>query len=111
MPLQRRCSLETLPPLAIIATLPVRGLIIKAPGVTTHFISRFFSPVTGVDEDPVTGSTHTTMVPYWADRLKKEKLTARQLSRRSGYLECTHRGDRVEISGYGNLFFKGEIYF
>jgi predicted PhzF superfamily epimerase YddE/YHI9 len=64
----------------------------------------------GIDEDPVTGSAHTTLTPFWSARLKKDHLTARQLSSRGGYLECRLKGDRTLIAGRASLYLKGEIY-
>ena len=88
---------------------PVRGIIVTAPGETTDFVSRFFGPACGVNEDPVTGSAHTTLTPYWASILGKTELTARQLSQRTGDLTCNLMGDRVEIAGEAVLYLKGEI--
>jgi predicted PhzF superfamily epimerase YddE/YHI9 len=75
------------------------------------FVSRYFAPQCGIDEDPVTGSAHTTLTPYWAKRLKKTELSAMQLSQRKGWLQCKYLGDRVEISGKGKLYLIGEYYF
>lgn len=85
------------------------GLIATAPGDDVDFVSRFFAPAYGIPEDPVTGSSHTTMTPYWADRLQKPSLTARQLSPRGGYLRLHYKGDRVEISGQAVLYMIGEL--
>jgi predicted PhzF superfamily epimerase YddE/YHI9 len=93
-----------------IGQLPVRGVIISAPGEQTDFVSRFFAPQSGVAEDPVTGSAHTTLTPYWSQRLGKTTLTARQLSRRPGFLTCQFLGDRTEIAGQAVLYLRGEIY-
>ena len=87
----------------------VRGIIVTAPGETTDFVSRFFGPACGVNEDPVTGSAHTTLTPYWASVLGKTELTARQLSLRIGDLTCKLVGDRVEIAGEAVLYLRGEI--
>lgn len=87
----------------------VRGIIVTAPGEKTDFVSRFFGPACGVNEDPVTGSAHTTLTPYWASVLGKNELTARQLSLRTGSLSCKLLGDRVEISGEAVLYLRGEI--
>ncbi|MEM6966368.1 MAG: PhzF family phenazine biosynthesis protein [Bacteroidota bacterium] len=73
-------------------------------------ISRCFYPQCGIDEDPTTGSAHTTMTPYWANRLEKEELTALQLSKRVGSLRCKYLGERVEISGNAQTFLVGEIF-
>ena len=86
------------------------AVIVSAPGKNCDFVSRFFAPNAGVNEDPVTGSAHCTLVPYWANRLNKNKLHAYQLSSRKGELFCEYSGDRVIISGYSTLFAKGEIY-
>ena len=87
----------------------VRGIIVTALGETTDFVSRFFGPACGVNEDPVTGSAHTTLTPYWASVLGKTELTARQLSLRTGSLSCKLLGDRVEIAGEAVLYLRGEI--
>ena len=86
------------------------AVIVSAPGKNSDFVSRFFAPNAGVNEDPVTGSAHCTLIPYWAKRLNKNKLHAYQLSSRKGELFCEHSGDRVIISGHSTLFVKGEIY-
>ncbi len=75
------------------------GVIATAPGDTVDFVSRFFTPAAGIPEDPVTGSAHCTLIPYWAERLGKAKLSARQISRRGGSLHCELKGDRVRIGG------------
>ncbi len=92
-----------------IAALDAFALIISAPGNTVDFVSRFFAPGAGVPEDPVTGSAHCTLVPYWAARLGKHKLVAKQLSARGGDLSCELRGDRVLISGNAVEYLRGEI--
>lgn len=93
-----------------IAKLKARGVIITAKGNKVDFVSRFFAPQSGIQEDPVTGSAHTTLTPYWAERLKKAELTAIQLSARKGHLQCHYLDDRVEISGQAKLYLTGEIY-
>ena len=95
----------------LLKNLDVRGVIATAPGNEVDFVSRFFAPQSGVDEDPVTGSAHTSLTPYWAETLGKKRLTARQLSQRGGALSCELEGDRVLITGRGILYMKGEIYF
>lgn len=85
------------------------AVIVTAPGDTCDFVSRFFAPAQGVPEDPVTGRAHCTLIPYWAKRLNKDMLHARQLSKRGGELYCQMLGDRVEIAGRSVLFLKGEI--
>lgn len=98
------------PALDIISKLKARGVIVTAKGENVDFVSRFFAPQVGVNEDHVTGSAHTTLTPYWAKRLGKNELTAVQLSARKGYLKCKYLTDRVEISGQGKLYLTGEIY-
>ena len=93
-----------------ISKLEGRGVIITAKGDKVDFVSRFFAPKFGVNEDPVTGSAHTTLIPYWAKQLDKIELTAIQLSNREGYLECKYLNDRVEIDGQGKLYLIGEIF-
>jgi predicted PhzF superfamily epimerase YddE/YHI9 len=92
-----------------IASLDAFALIISAPGNSVDFVSRFFAPRAGVPEDPVTGSAHCTLVPYWAARLGKRKLIAKQLSARGGDLSCELRGDRVLICGNAVEYLRGEI--
>jgi PhzF family phenazine biosynthesis protein len=86
-----------------------RGIIVTAPGKESDFVSRFFAPAIGVDEDPVTGSAHTSLIPYWSKRLGKTEMTAIQLSSRRGYLKCNYLGDRVEIGGQAVTYLIGEI--
>ncbi|MBT9392758.1 PhzF family phenazine biosynthesis protein [Hymenobacter sp. NST-14] len=93
-----------------LAEIAYRGIIATAPGSDgVDFVSRFFGPRVGVPEDPVTGSAHTTLVPYWADRLGKLHLHARQVSARSGDLWCELRADRVLMSGHAVTYLRGEI--
>ena len=99
------------PRLQNIEKVEARGVIITAKGEQADFVSRFFAPQSGIDEDPVTGSAHTTLIPYWSKTLGKKELTAIQLSPRKGYLQCKYANDRVEISGECRLYLKGEIYF
>lgn len=101
---------DILPDFAAIEKLDARGLIVTAPGNSVDFISRFFGPQSGVPEDPVTGSAHTTLTPYWAERLGKTMLTARQISKRGGFLDCQNAGSRVYIGGEAQLYLTGEIY-
>ena len=84
--------------------------IVTAPGTDCDFVSRFFAPAQGIPEDPVTGSAHCTLIPYWAKELGKATLRARQISRRGGELFCKLLGDRVEIAGHAALFLKGQIH-
>jgi PhzF family phenazine biosynthesis protein len=118
------------PDLAAIEKLTeARGVIATAPGGSTaaastatkgdagadaantvDFVSRFFGPQSGVPEDPVTGSAHTTLTPYWSKRLGKKHLTAQQLSARKGYLQCKDAGNRIEISGQAKTYLSGRIH-
>ncbi len=86
------------------------AVIVTAPGSgDIDFVSRFFAPARGISEDPVTGSSHCTLIPYWSRRLGGTKLHARQLSKRGGELWCEHRGDRVTIAGEAALYLEGTI--
>lgn len=102
---------QMVPVLDKIAKLPGRGAIVTAKGNTAHFVSRFFAPQSGINEDPVTGSAHTTLVPFWANDLGITEMNALQLSARGGHLQCKYLGERVEISGQAKLYMAGEIYF
>lgn len=93
-----------------IAKVKARGIIVTAPGNEVDFVSRFFGPQVGVDEDPVTGSAHTTLTPFWSKRLGKKILTAVQLSSRKGSLTCEMVGNRVLISGKAVTYLIGEIF-
>jgi PhzF family phenazine biosynthesis protein len=87
-----------------------RAAIATAPGTGgVDFVSRFFAPAQGVPEDPVTGSSHCTLTPYWSERLRKKTLEARQLSQRGGALRCTQNGERVIIAGQAVLYLEGRI--
>jgi PhzF family phenazine biosynthesis protein len=97
------------PDLGLLERIQARGVIVTAKGKDVDFVSRFFAPQVGVPEDPVTGSAHTTLAPYWAARLGKTELSAVQLSRRRGWLTCRTSGDRVEISGRARLYMTGSI--
>jgi len=98
------------PDFEALKALDAFGIIVTAKGSEADFVSRYFAPAAGIAEDPVTGSSHCTLVPYWSKVLGKKKLLAHQLSKRSGILQCEDMGDKVTISGTGVLFFKGEIY-
>jgi PhzF family phenazine biosynthesis protein len=98
------------PDMARVAALDHFALIVTAPGHGVDFVSRFFAPEEGVPEDPVTGSAHCTLVPYWARRLGKTRLTARQVSSRGGELECEDRGERVRIAGRAVRFLEGTVF-
>jgi predicted PhzF superfamily epimerase YddE/YHI9 len=85
------------------------GIIVTAEGGDCDFVSRFFAPGAGIPEDPVTGSAHCTLIPYWAERLKKKKLTALQVSQRGGELGCEDLGTNVKISGKAVTYLAGTI--
>lgn len=110
------CVLETArqvrelkPDIRALARIDARGIIVTAPGDDCDFVSRFFAPRVGVDEDPVTGSAHCKLIPYWSQRLGKRELFARQVSSRGGELWCIDRGARVTIAGHGVMFLDGTI--
>ena len=84
-------------------------IIITAPGKKVDFVSRFFAPAEGVDEDPVTGSAHSQLIPFWSEKLGKTKMRAKQLSRRGGNLWVEQKGDRVVMAGKCVFYMKGEI--
>jgi predicted PhzF superfamily epimerase YddE/YHI9 len=97
------------PDLRYVATLDGDGLIVTAPGDDCDFVSRYFAPHAGIDEDPVTGSAHCTLTPYWAERLGRRTLVARQVSKRGGELVCTVAGERVHIAGQAVLYLDGVL--
>ncbi len=97
------------PDLAVLATLHPFGVVITAPGRATDIVSRCFAPSYGIPEDPVTGSIHCALVPYWSARLGREQLNAWQASARGGHLRCRLRGDRVFLTGSGALYLQGTI--
>ena len=97
------------PDFAVLKRLDCLGVIATAPGGDCDFVSRFFAPGIGVDEDPVTGSTHCSLIPFWAEKLGKDKLFARQISSRGGELYCEHAGSRVKIGGHSVMYLRGEI--
>jgi len=92
-----------------LAKTKARGIIVTAPGKEVDFVSRFFGPACGVNEDPVTGSAHTILAPFWAETLGKKKLNALQISKRGGALHCEVKEDRVLISGHAVTYMEGEI--
>ena len=101
---------ELAPDLAAIARLDRPGICVTAPGDDGYdFVSRYFVPAKGVPEDPVTGSTHCMLTPYWADRLGKTELRAFQASRRGGEIACRLVGDRVELQGSCVFYLEGEV--
>jgi PhzF family phenazine biosynthesis protein len=93
-----------------LANIDTHAVIVTAKGDDSDFVSRFFAPEVGVPEDPVTGSAHCTLIPYWAEKLGKNELFAKQVSWRGGELFCELVGDRVKIGGDAVLYLKGEIY-
>jgi PhzF family phenazine biosynthesis protein len=86
------------------------NIIITAEGNDCDFVSRFFAPALGVNEDPVTGSSHSQLIPFWADKLSRQKMTAKQLSKRGGVLWVGVEGDRVTMAGKASFYMKGEIF-
>jgi predicted PhzF superfamily epimerase YddE/YHI9 len=97
------------PDFKLIETVGGRGVIVTAKGNEVDFVSRFFGPQVGINEDPVTGSAHTTLIPYWSQILGKTRLKAQQLSKRKGYLICEYKDDRVLIAGNAVTYLIGEI--
>jgi len=104
-----RQVLRAIPDFEELKKLAKHGIIITAKGENTDFVSRFFAPNMGVPEDPVTGSAHTVLIPFWSKRLGKQKLIAQQLSKRGGNLFCENCGERVKISGKAVRYLRGEI--
>ena len=98
------------PDIALLTELDCLGIIATAPGSDCDFVSRFFAPRAGVPEDPVCGSAHCTLIPYWAERLGRSELRARQLSSRGGELFCEHRDDRVRIGGRAVTYSTGFLH-
>jgi predicted PhzF superfamily epimerase YddE/YHI9 len=97
------------PDMALLVELDSLGIIVTGPGIDTDFVSRFFAPKVGVPEDPVTGSAHCSLIPYWSDRLGKSEMVARQISKRGGELFCQMRGERVGIGGRAVTYCRGEL--
>jgi predicted PhzF superfamily epimerase YddE/YHI9 len=95
------------PDFSELEKIDCEGIIVTAPGDEVDFVSRFFAPSMGIAEDPVTGSAHSTLTPYWAERLGKRQLRARQISERGGDLWCRLEDDRVHIAGHAVLYVKG----
>ena len=93
-----------------IARLDAQGVVITAPGDDCDFVSRYFAPAAGIPEDPVTGSTHCSLIPFWSERLGKKQLFARQISARGGELFCKDRGERVAIGGNAVTYSEGKIH-
>jgi len=97
------------PDLNEISKLKARGLVVTAKGDDVDFVSRFFAPQSGINEDPVTGSAHTSLLPLWSKKLDKNRLIASQLSKRGGQLVCEFKGDRCMIGGKAKLYLTGEL--
>ena len=97
------------PDIALLRGLDRRGVIVTAAGSEVYFVSRFFAPKSGIDEDPVTGSAHCELTPYWSKRLGKTMLSAQQVSARGGALFCEDQGERVLISGRAVTYMEGLI--
>ncbi len=100
---------ELNPDFNLLNKVDTRGIIVTAKGEKTDFVSRFFAPRVGINEDPVTGSAHTMLIPYWSKRLHKKELSAQQISARGGSLHCVDLGERVEIKGTAVTYLVGEI--
>jgi len=98
------------PDFELIKTLADHAVNITSKGDTVDFVSRFFAPNMGIAEDPVTGSAHTGLIPFWSERLNRKTMTAMQLSKRGGTLFCENCGDRVRIAGKAALYLQGEIF-
>ena len=90
--------------------LLTRSPIRRSKAIRPAYVSRFFAPGAGIAEDPVTGSAHSTLIPFWAEKLGKETMLAKQLSKRGGTLFCKNCGDRVKIAGKAVLYLKGKIF-
>lgn len=97
------------PNFSLLSELESRGIIVTSKGDSVDFVSRFFAPKLGINEDPVTGSAHTLLIPYWAKKLTKNSLNAIQLSKRIGILKCNYLNERVEMSGQAITYLKGEL--
>lgn len=97
------------PDFAKLHQLDLRGVVVTAPGKDVDFVSRCFAPKYGINEDPVTGSTHCALTPYWSTKLGKETLNARQVSKRGDDILCQTRGNRVMLSGRAVTFMEAEI--
>lgn len=104
---QQVCDLD--PDFRLLKQVDTRGVIVSAPSEEFDFVSRFFAPAVGIDEDPVTGSAHTMLTPYWSKQLGKDKLIGRQISKRGGTIYCHQKGTRVELGGEARTFMKGRI--
>ena len=101
--------IDLVPNFSLIKKLDCLGIVVTAPGHDCDFVSRYFGPAAGIDEDPVTGSAHSLLAPYWSTRLKKSSFFARQLSSRTGEIWCQLNGDRVLITGFATSYMQGTI--
>jgi PhzF family phenazine biosynthesis protein len=109
--LENQSDIESLnPDLSLVTKLKARGLVVTAKGNEADFVSRCFFPQSGINEDPVTGSAHCVLTPYWAKQTGKNKMNAIQLSARRGWLDCELAGDRVLIGGHAHTYLTGEIF-
>ncbi|UUX51518.1 PhzF family phenazine biosynthesis protein [Nisaea acidiphila] len=97
------------PDFGLLKKLPTVSVMVTAPGWQVDFVSRYFAPNHGIEEDPVTGSNHCLLIPYWAERLGKKELLGRQISARGGELKCSLKGDRVEMAGRAARYLSGHI--
>ncbi|MBL7995085.1 PhzF family phenazine biosynthesis protein [bacterium] len=97
------------PDMSLLSKLDALGVIVTAKGNHVDFVSRFFAPGAGIPEDPVTGSAHSSLIPYWAEKLAKNKLHALQVSKRGGELFCEYNGARVMISGHAVKYLEGSL--
>jgi PhzF family phenazine biosynthesis protein len=100
---------DLMPDFKQLSAIKARGFIVTARGENCDFVSRCFFPASGIDEDPVTGSAHTTLTPYWAEKLMTNRLFAKQISKRGGELHCKYVGRRIEISGHARTYLVGDI--
>jgi len=98
------------PDMSLLLNLDALGIIVTAPGDSSDFVSRFFAPSVGIPEDPVTGSAHSTLIPYWSEKIGKKKLHAFQVSTRGGELFCEDLGERVKIAGTAVRYSEGFLY-
>lgn len=101
--------LNAVPDLALLAEIDLRGVLITSKSVNYDFVTRCFAPKYGINEDPVTGSAFTQLVPYWADKLDKQTFKAKQVSSRGGVVNCVYSGERVKISGKAIQYMSGVI--
>ena len=97
------------PDFRALKSIEARGVIATAPGDKHDFVCRFFGPAVGIDEDPVTGSAFTKLIPLWSSRLEQKQMTARQISARGGDVWCEMQGERVQISGFAKTYLRGTI--